>query len=140
MFKHILVPIDLSTKNERALSIVRALAVQNRASVTLLHVVQRIEHIALNEMREFYDRLRRQAERRLARAARRFAADGIEADQIVTVGEPARDIVKYAQAKRVDLIVINSHKVIDLTRPGRDLGTTSYKVAILCRCPVMLVK
>ena len=140
MFTHVLLPLDLSAKNERALTVALAMAAQNRARVTLLHIVQRVEHISLGEMRSFYDRLREQAEQRLARAERRFVAKGLEAKAVVLVGDPPRDIVRYAETKRVDLIVINSHKVLDMTRPAQDLGTTSYKVAILCRCPVMLVK
>ena len=37
------------------------------------------------------------------------------------------------------LIILGSQK-IDPARPGQGWGTTSYKVGILCRCPVMLVK
>ena len=39
----------------------------------------------------------------------------------------------------VDLIILGSQK-IDPARPGQGWGTTSYKVGILCRCPVLLVK
>jgi len=42
-------------------------------------------------------------------------------------------------ANRVDLIVLTSHK-IDLAHPAEGWGTTSYKVGILCQCPVLLVK
>jgi hypothetical protein len=30
--------------------------------------------------------------------------------------------------------------LLETGSPGRGLGTTSYKTAILCRCPVLLVK
>jgi nucleotide-binding universal stress UspA family protein len=57
----------------------------------------------------------------------------------VLIGSPAREIVRFATAKRVDLIVLGSHR-IDLARPAAGWGTTSYKVGILCQCPVLLVK
>jgi nucleotide-binding universal stress UspA family protein len=57
----------------------------------------------------------------------------------VVVGTPSEDIVRYAAANRVDLIVMASHRV-DPSRRSRGWGTTSYKVGILCRCPIMLVK
>ena len=140
MFKHILVPLDLSAKNARALAVVLEMAQRNHARVTLLHVIQRIEHIPLGEMQAFYRRLETHAQRRLRLAARRFATKRVEVELVVLIGMPARDIVRHAEAKKVDLIVMSSHKITSPTRPGYGLGTTSYKVGILCRCPVMLVK
>jgi nucleotide-binding universal stress UspA family protein len=139
-FTHVLVPLDLSTKNERTLAIALDVAAQNGARVTLLHVIQRIEGMPQTELRDFYRRLEERAHKRLTLVARRFVARKLRTTQSVVVGTPAREIVGYAATKKVDLIVINSHQVIDLDRPGEGLGTTSYKVAILCRCPVMLVK
>ena len=42
-FHHILVPLDLTSKNDAALNIAFEVAVQNKAAVSLLHVVQKIE-------------------------------------------------------------------------------------------------
>ncbi len=139
-FKHVLLPSDLGVRNERALAIALEMAAQSHARVTLLHVIQRIENIPQSEMRAFYQRLEERAGRRLAQAAREFSRRDVEAQPVVLLGTPAREIVRYAETRKVDLIVLNSHAVGDLTRPGRGLGTTSYKVAILCRCPVLLVK
>ena len=139
-FAHLLVPLDLSTKNERTLTIALDVAAQNRAQVTLLHVIQRIEGVPQTALRDFYRRLKERAHKRLTLAARCFLARDLQTTPAVVFGVPAREIVRYAEAKKADLIVINSHEVVDLARPGEGLGTTSYKVAILCRCPVMLVK
>jgi nucleotide-binding universal stress UspA family protein len=139
VFAHILVPLDLGPRNERVLVTARAVALQNRARVTLLHVVERIEHVPVAELRRFYARLEKEAQRRLARAARRFAEKKIPIDAAVMTGHPAQEIVRWAAVNDVDLIILGSHKV-DPARPGRGWGTTSYKVGILCRCPVMLVK
>lgn len=138
-FEHILVPVDLSTRNRRALSTALQLAQANGTRVTLLHVIQRIAHLPLAEVRGFYDELRKIAHGKLTRAGRRFAARKIDVRAVVFVGTPAEEIVKYASANRVDLIVLASHKV-HLSRSARGWGTTSYKVGILCRCPVLLVK
>jgi len=140
MFKRILVPLDLSARNTRALAVVLEMAQRNRARVTLLHVIERIEHIPLGEMQSFYRRLETHARRRLELAARRFASKGVKVEPVVLIGTPARDIVRHAQANKVDLIVMSSHKITSPARPGYGLGTTSYRVGILCRCPVLLVK
>ena len=140
MFKHILVPIDLSHKNARTLATALELATQNHARVTLLHVVQRVANIPVSEMRPFYRRLVEASRRRLAGAARPFAAKGLRVHGEVLVGEPAAEVVRRAMTARADLVVMGSHKVDPARRDSRGWGTTSYKVGILCQCPIMLVK
>jgi nucleotide-binding universal stress UspA family protein len=139
MFKHILVPIDLSDKNARTLRVALMLATQNRARVTLLHVVQHVANIPLGEMRPFYRRLVATSRQRLAEAAGPFAAEGLSVRSEVLVGEPAREVVRLALVRKADLVVMGSHKVKPVRR-NRGWGTTSYKVGIFCQCPILLVK
>ena len=139
MFARILVPIDLSDRNARPLKMALVLARQTRASVTLFHVVQQVPRLTPGEMRAFYDRLLRTSRQKLARAAKPFAAIGIAVGCEVCVGEPAREVVRAAARGRADLIVMGSHK-LNPKRRGGGWGTTSYKVGILCRCPILLVK
>ena len=138
-FTHILVPIDLSDRNERTLETALALARGSPARVTLLHVIHRVTGLPLVELRSFYARIEKTARPRLDRAARRFADAGLRVRTEVLVGEPTREIVRSAARRRVDLIVMGSHRV-NLTRPATGLGTTSYRVTALCACPVLLVK
>ena len=136
LFKHLLVPIDLSDRNARLLAVALSLA-RGGARVTLLHVVQRIAGTSPHEFRGFYRKLEEKSRRKLAAAARRFAAGDVPVRTMVVVGDPAREIVRSSAAYRVDLVVMGSHKV----RPGgRGWGTTSYKVGIACQCPILLVK
>jgi universal stress protein A len=49
------------------------------------------------------------------------------------------EIIRFTEEQAVDLVVLSSHPV------GKDSGiegwgTISYKVGMLCSCPVMLVK
>ncbi len=139
MFKHILVPIDLSDRQGRVLRTARDLASQNHAQVTLLHVIHHVPDIPLGELRGFYRRLVKTSQRRLALAAKQFAAKGLPVHAEVSIGEPAREIVRVAAAQKVDLLVMASH-TIKPGRGGRGWGTTSYKVGLICRCPILLVK
>jgi nucleotide-binding universal stress UspA family protein len=142
MFKHILVPIDLSDQNGRTLRTALELAISNRARVTLLHVVHHVAKIPFKEMRTFYQRLVTTSKRRLGRAAAPFVAKGLAVRSDVLIGEPAREIVRVAALRKVDLVVMGSHTV-DPARPARHTrgwGTTSYKVGIFCQCPILLVK
>jgi nucleotide-binding universal stress UspA family protein len=138
-FERILVPLDIGGRNAAVLSAVEALARDGRARVTLLHVVERIPGLAAQELAAFYRRLGERAERALARTARALAARGVSARVEVRIGEPAREIVRATIGRRVDLVVMGSHRI----RPGQRAvgwGTTSYKVGIFCQCPILLVK
>jgi len=139
MFKHLLVPIDLSERSERTLGIALELARQSRARVTLFHVVYRVGQIPFDELRGFYERLVKTSEGKLRQAAKRFVGRGVRVSAEVCIGEPAIEIVRAATKNKVDLIVMGSHKVRP-ARPRPGWGTVSYKVGILCQCPVLLVK
>jgi nucleotide-binding universal stress UspA family protein len=139
MFRHLLVPIDLSDRNARLLAVALSLAREGGGRVTLLHVVQRIQDTSPRELRSFYRKLEQKSRRKLDAAARRFVARDVPVRTAVVIGEPAREIIRASAsaADRVDLVVMGSHKV----RPGsRGWGTTSYKVGIACQCPILLVK
>jgi nucleotide-binding universal stress UspA family protein len=139
MFKHILVPIDLSHRNERTLRIAVGLARITQSRVTLLHVIQGISGVSAWELRNFYKTLEQRSLRTLARAAKRFIDAEVAVRVVVVIGDPAREIIKAATARKMVLIVMGSHRV----KPGRrggGLGTTSYKVGIACPCPILLVK
>jgi nucleotide-binding universal stress UspA family protein len=135
MFTHVLAPIDLSDQSRRSLQIVESLPVKR---VTLLHVIHRIPGLPGAELRPFYQRLRRKAEPIVERAAAALVAAGLRVQCAVTIGEPAREILRIATVRRADLVVMGSHRLAP--RPGEGLGTTSYRVALACRCPVLLVK
>jgi nucleotide-binding universal stress UspA family protein len=139
MFKHILVPIDLSHRNERTLRIAVGLARITQSRVTLLHVIQGVAGVSMRELRTFYKTLEQRSQRTLARAANRFVDAEVAVRAIVVIGDPAREIIKAATARKVALIVMGSHRVMP-GRPGRGLGATSYKVGIACPCPILLVK
>jgi nucleotide-binding universal stress UspA family protein len=139
MFRHVLVPLDLSVDGGRPVRVAAAVAASHRSRLTLLHVIQRIEGIPAAELREFYAKLDATARRRLAALGRRLGGRVRAVRCEVIVGDPAADIARFAARRRMDLIVMGSHRV-EPGRPGRGLGTTSYKTAILCRCPVLLVK
>jgi nucleotide-binding universal stress UspA family protein len=139
VFHRIMVPVDLTNRNIPALEIAMKIALQNRASVTLLHVVETLESSSFDEFNKFYQRLEKLARDKLERLAEEFVAKGVVVHQEVIYGKRAEQIVKHAMEHQIDLIVLTSHK-IDLNNPTRGWGSISYKVGILSQCPVLLVK
>jgi len=136
MFKHILVPMDLGGRNQKALRTAKQLARYTGARVSLLHVVQSIENIPRGELRAFYETLENAARKKLSAAARAIGAAAVEVHVEVRIGNPPHEIVRYADESHADLIVMTSHRVSKV----QGFSTTSYKVGILCRCPVLLLK
>ena len=142
MFRKILVPVDFTDKNEAALS--SAIEIAGRSDgegseVDLLHVVETIEHIEFNEMSDFYRGLESRAEARLFALEESSGRKALRVRHEVLFGKRAETIVRYAEEKAVDLMILSSHKV-DRDHPALGWGTISYRIAIVARCPVLLVK
>ena len=141
-FHHILVPVDATPKNTAAVEIAFELAVENKARVSLLHVIQEIDSgggAIDEETQQFYDRLENRMVGDLERLAQRFVEADIAVEWKVRIGDRLKDIVAFADTHNVDLIVMSSHR-IDPNKLAETWGTLSYKVSVICECPILLVK
>jgi nucleotide-binding universal stress UspA family protein len=138
MFKKILVPLDLTDKHRPALAIAAELAQQSGGKVTLLHVIEVIPALSRDEESVFYNRLERTARDHLKQNAGTFADHHIPFQNEILFGNRAQEIARYAAEACADLIVLTAPRI------GPDdpasWGSMSYKVGILARCPVLLVK
>jgi universal stress protein A len=139
MFKNILMPVDLSDTHQQAIEIAAELARESGGQVTLLHVVEVIPGLWMEEERDFYDRIEAAAREHLTKLGRQLEARQVPRREEVIFGNRAEEIVRYAAETGSDLIVLRSHR-IDPTNPGAGWGTLSYKIGILSQCPVLLVK
>jgi universal stress protein A len=138
-FRHILVPTDLTARTEKALQLAGELASPAGGRVTLIHVIEAIPGLSLEEVKPFYGRLEQKARKAMDALTRRANRDAPAAARVLACGRRAEEIVKYAAENDVDLIVLASHRV-NPSLVDRDWGTISYKVGILAQCPVLLVK
>jgi nucleotide-binding universal stress UspA family protein len=139
MFQRILVPVDLTQKSLAAVDVAYEFASRSGSEVVLLHVIETIEHVQFDELKPFYDRLEKSARRGLQEFSERFLATKFAVDQALVYGHRSKEIVNYAMANKIDLIIMASHR-IDPDRPGHDWSSISYTVAIWSPCPVLLVK
>ncbi|HEX5037829.1 MAG TPA: universal stress protein [bacterium] len=136
MFRNILIPVDFTPKNKRAV----AAALQAggpRARITLLHIVEEIRLPTNRELKKFYAELLTDARIRMKKLGHAIRRRPVREE--IYLGHRTEGIVRTARARKVDLIVMNSHAVTP-GRKGQDWGTISYKVAILAPCPILLVK
>ena len=139
MFRRILVPVDFTPKNERALARARQIAELDRGDVTLVHVVETLEDELDADLEQFYRKLEAKAEERMATALAELGEGDFSKRSAIVLGHRVRAIADFAEHEKTELIVLSSHRV-DPDRPGSDWMTISYKVAIVARCPVLLVK
>jgi universal stress protein A len=137
-FRHVLVPTDLTDRTAKAFDLALRLARRRRSRLTLLHVIQVVPGIEMGELAPFYEKLDKRARTKMATFASRAPRE-IPVRIEVVYGARAESIISVARKRRVDLIVLASHRV-NPVMVGRDWGTISYKVGILAPCPVLLVK
>ena len=137
MFQHILIPVDFSERNRNAVDAARDLAKQSAGRITLIHVIETIEYISIEELRDFYSRLDRSARQGMAKLAEGLSDVAIST--VIVLGKRHDEIIRYAVENGVDLILMSSHRV-DSSRPVANFGSISYRVAVLAPCPVLLLK
>jgi nucleotide-binding universal stress UspA family protein len=137
VFRRILVPVDFTKKNRRAVRVAARLASERGAELRLLHVIERVDAGEPQALTGFYKKLESNAR---AKTKELLAEAGsVKARAEILYGNRVNEILRYAQEKKIDLIVMSSHRLA-LKHPGENWGTISYKVGILSRCPVLLVK
>ena len=139
MFQHILVPTDFSKKSQHAVDIAVEIALLNKGCVELLHVIETIPHTAFDEFKDFYAKLETHTEQEMEKLIAPYRKKSLKIESEIVFGHRVEEILNFTETHKVDLIVMNSHRV-DLTDPTQGWGTISYKVGALSLCPILLVK
>jgi len=139
MFKTILVPVDRSQRAREAVDKAVHLAKVGQGSVTLLHVIEVIKDTTYDEFRDFYDSLVGPAHAEMEALLEPHRASDVTLDAEVVFGLRVQEILRMAEERDYDLIVLQSHH-IDVDEPGKGWGTISHRVGLLATCPVLLVK
>jgi universal stress protein A len=139
VFKTILLPVDLSQRHGQALATAADLAAQGKAEITLLHVIEVIAGLSMEEEKDFFGRLEKAARRHLGELGAVLKRRQVAWSAAVLFGHPVPEIVGYAREKEADLIVVTSPR-FDPENIGAGWGSMSYKISILAPCPVLLVK
>ncbi len=146
MFKNILVPTDGSEQSQRAVRIAAELAKLHGAGLTGIHVIpdyhlliayegafdpvteERIEEEAKTRAQSYLEFVKQTA-----------AAVGVSCDTICeTSDHPYEAILKAAEARRCDLIVMTSHGRKGLAAVL--LGSETRKVLTHAKVPVLVVR
>jgi nucleotide-binding universal stress UspA family protein len=139
MFQRILMPVDLSERHGPALAVAVELCRQWQGEVTLLHIVELIAGLGVEEERPFYDRLERVARAHLQRLGRRLDEGQARWRIDVRLGHRAQQVVQAARETDADLIVLTSPPP-DPENPLSGWSSLSFRVSLAAPCPVLLVR
>jgi nucleotide-binding universal stress UspA family protein len=138
MYKTILIPLENSPADQAILLHIKSLAKLTGANLILMHVAdgwvaRHYEVLDLAESEEMKtDRLY------LKSVAETLQVEGFEVSDVLRMGEPSDEIVRFACTHGVDLIAMSTHGhgfIGDLI-----YGSTADKVRHLVDVPVLMLK
>ena len=117
----ILVPVDFSPRCEGAVRYAHAVAGRSQAELTLLHVAPLVQFdfAAVHPTRETLLTRTEAQEADRRQALENFMAEsqnGFRVNRVVVSGDPADQIVRYAHAESMNLIVMPTHGYSPLRR------------------------
>jgi nucleotide-binding universal stress UspA family protein len=141
-FKSILLPTDFSDESLYALSYAADLARLFNAKLYILHVIYDIEkasnlHVPHPSITELYEDLKAHAKKNLESFGIDIREDLKDTETVVLRGIPYEEIIKFAQGKNIDLIIIGT-----LPKSGIErffVGSTTQRVIRNAPCPVLVV-
>lgn len=145
MFKHILVPTDGSEISSKVVKAAIAFAKETGAAVTGLHVCP--EFHVLTYQVEMLDETREKFSKDSAQRAITYLAEiesaakdaGVTCDTLTLVSDsPHEMIVRTAQQKKCDLIIMASHGRKGIS--GILLGSETHKVLTHSAIPVLVFR
>lgn len=129
--KIILVPVDGSEPNLKAIQEAKNMALKTQSKVILLHVVDvdyLLDHSILNELKE-------QKARILNNAYDHFK--GLDVEKYLVLGDPAEEIIKKADEENADLIIMAKRGLTGLKRYL--IGSVTSKVVTHSEVPVLIL-
>ncbi|MEW6270015.1 MAG: universal stress protein [Thermodesulfobacteriota bacterium] len=130
----ILVPLDFSASSDAALELATALAGRFGAEMVLLHVDPAVETAPLGEKALAR---REEARAELERARQALSDRSVAVRVFLRPGDPAREVLRMADAERPLTIVIGAHGHSRAASPL--LGSVADRVVRYATCPVLVV-
>jgi len=131
----ILVAIDESEYSEKAFEYACKLSIGKEMPLLIANIVEEHATIGYSILKE----LKNSSKELLDKYETRAKSLGVQSvDSIQSVGNPAEEILKIANRKKIDTLVIGSRGRYGTSRDL--LGGTSYKLVHYSNCTVTIVK
>ena len=143
-FKRILFPTDFSPAAVHALDYAISLALEHKAELVLVHVIEDIGFSSPSLLSSFplnlqyEDSMEGQAKAKLHQAVAAQLKRQLEVQERLARGKPYVEILRIAKEDAVDLIVIPTRSKADPKHTH--LGSTAEHMVRLAPCPVLVVR
>jgi nucleotide-binding universal stress UspA family protein len=138
MYKRILVPVENSAYDEAILTHVTQLALENGASIVLIHVAdgwaaRNIGPLKLRESEEMHGDFQY-----IEKVGEALEAAGLDTEAVLASGDPADEIVAAGEREKCDLIAMatHGHRFLNDVIRGSVANTVRHKSQL----PVLLVR
>lgn len=133
-FKNILFATDFGPGVDREAAYAFALAAENRARITLLHVLPTAKEYS----EQGVARERELITRQLKELVPVQTEPTWKAEFLMVIGEPVEEILSYAEKTKANLIVMGAKKRHGLV--GNLPNTKAYRVVCNAKCPVLTIR
>ncbi len=140
--ERILCPVDFSESSTKGFEYAVSFAARYKAKLYVQHVIEPATALFtyenLPEWRKVYAKFRAGAKEALEKLIASGAAQQVQPETVLQVGDPADLILKLGQKEAVDLIVMGTHG-----RRGLDrlvTGSVTERVLRKAHCPVLAVR
>ena len=138
MYRSILVAVEHSSADRTILSHVRELAKLTGAELLLVHVADGWAARHFNDLKLRESEEMKEDRAYLEQLASELSAASIRVTTELAMGDPATELIRLAEERKVDLIAMSTHGhrfFNDLLR-----GTTVTKVRHVVKIPVLLLR
>ncbi|MFB6108169.1 MAG: universal stress protein [Haloplanus sp.] len=138
MYEDVLLPTDGSESMDAVVDHAVDIATRRDATVHVLYVVDDRSFLTLKEemKADVVEGLREEGEAATARVASRLAEAGVDAHTELREGNPADEILAYADEVGADLVTMGTHGA---QYRKNMLGSVSQKVVTMASVPVLTV-
>lgn len=137
MFKNILLGVDTTLKNEKALEEVSKLSGEG-TTVTILNAISEQDAQASIKSGVHLDKLVQKRSEGLESTRNSLDEYGIKYDEIIVRGNAKEQLVKEANSGKYEIVVLSNRKAEN--KKKFVLGSVSHKVAKRAHIPVLIVK
>lgn len=142
-FNKILCPIDFSEYSDKAAFYAKELSKTFNSKLYIIHIIYEpaeftgfyVPHISFDKIKT---EIKSGAQKLMDEFINRNLKDFSNYEVVVTIGDPAEEIVKFSEEKDIDLIVIGSQGKKGIEKVV--FGSTAEKVVKRAKCPVMCIK
>lgn len=134
VFKHILFATDFGLGCEQEAAYAFSLGQEHDATVTLLHVVRHLDDYSEDGLTLKRESIKNQLQELVPGGAEAWCKTEFR----MAVGDPAAEILHFAEETSADLIIMGAKPRGGLA--GHVPGTTAYKVVSNSHCPVLTMR